>query len=355
MTKYNSNKEGGRMKDLREAKSRITIVTPTYNRGELIRGTINSVLAQDYKDYVYIILDDGSSDDTREIVESMIDGKDNCFYVYHENMGEANTVNKGWSLCHSEYFLQVNSDDSIEPTLVSSMISALDNRRDCVVAYPDFYIINDSGSILEEVKNEDWNLVEALSLFSCYAAAPGAVIRKSAFPSKRKIKDDTYKYINDIKMLWEMALIGDFLHVSKTLASWMSHDQGISAYRYKSIPEVLDWAAEYFSKKNLPEEIKSIEAICLHSVYRYCLNLIIQSETDDLKVDFMKKYRDRYWTLVKEEDRYRSEIALLKDKIDTVQNREHKIIAAYENRRSWRITRPVRHMRALITNITDKR
>jgi len=285
------NKRRHKIDILRHSKARVTVITPTYNRAELIKETIKSVLSQDYDDYIYIILDDGSKDNTREVVEEMIKGRENCFYLYHDNVGEANTVNKGWSLCESEYFVQVNSDDTIEPTLISEMVKTLDHKQDCVVAYPDFYIIDEKGMVIETVDNMDWSFPQALADFACYAAAPGAFFRKSRLRDIEVFKDDRFKFTNDVKMLWNIALRGNFVHVPKKLASWRSHEVGISASRYESIWEIETWIEEYFSQ-DLPKKVRDIEEICRSTIYNYYAQLMELSNLD-YRADMANYYRER--------------------------------------------------------------
>lgn len=276
---------------LKKIKARVTVITPTFNRAELIKETIKSVLSQDYDDYVYIILDDGSKDNTREVVEKMIKGRDNCFYLYHHNMGEANTVNKGWNLCESEYFVQVNSDDTVEPTLLSDMVKALDDNKDCVVAYPDFRIMNEAGETLEVINNSDWSFPQALADFACYAAAPGAFFRKSKLRDIKIFKDGRFKHTNDIKMLWNIALRGNFIHVPKLLASWRSHEVGISTNRYEAIEEIEVWIEEYFNQ-DLPKSVRDIEETCRSTIYNYYAQLMDLSNLD-YKDDMANYYKER--------------------------------------------------------------
>ena len=73
----------------------VSVITPTYNRADdFLRETVESVLAQDYPNFEYLILDDGSSDNTRELIESINDPR--IKYEYHDNMGVVRTVNKGF-------------------------------------------------------------------------------------------------------------------------------------------------------------------------------------------------------------------------------------------------------------------
>jgi glycosyltransferase involved in cell wall biosynthesis len=307
---------------------------------------MKSVLAQNFKDYIYIILDDGSTDDTKKVVLDFIKDKKNCFYLYHNNIGEAETVNIGWNLCKSEYFVQVNSDDTIEPNLLSEMVRALDERPGWVVAYPDFYLINEAGAVIEDFKNVDWNFIDALSAFSCYAAAPGAFIRKSAFKHLGKIKDGKYKYINDVKMLWDMALAGDFIHISKPLASWRSHTDAISNERYKSIGEVKTWADEYFSRKDLPKNVKNAEKRCRQSIDTHCARLIGESNIETVVADFVKDLGKKYQELIKTNELLEKDNSSLKSQQQELMIKINQI----EQSTSWKVTKPLRKTNALISN-----
>ena len=82
---------------------KITVITPTFNRANLISKTIESILSQTYKDFEYYILDDGSTDNTKEVVEPYLKDK-RVKYLWHENSGEPATVNWGWSLATGIFY-----------------------------------------------------------------------------------------------------------------------------------------------------------------------------------------------------------------------------------------------------------
>ncbi len=91
---------------------KISVITPAYNRADMLKETIESVLAQTYEDFEYIIVDDGSTDATKELVTRYLDDS-RVEYFYHENIGEPKTVNRGYSLSKGEYTIVVNSDDPL--------------------------------------------------------------------------------------------------------------------------------------------------------------------------------------------------------------------------------------------------
>lgn len=272
---------------------KITVVMPTYNRADLISKSIESVLKQTYVNFEFFILDDGSTDNTKEIVKKYLNDK-RVRYLYHDNQGEANTVNWGWSIAKGEYFTQVNSDDTLEPNSFEKMVKALDKHPNKVLAYPDFNFINEKDEIISTTKSPNWNFKKALSKFSCYPASAGTFIRKKAFQNWKNIKRDRFRHINDIEMYWDMALVGDFLHVPEVLANWRVHSGQISSERYKSIEEIEVWYNYYFTNKKLPTEIKAIKNKVRHSILRYYLSLIDISELpleakNKLKVPFLEE------------------------------------------------------------------
>lgn len=263
---------------IRRQRAKVTVITPLYNNKHYVVETMKSIDSQTYSDFVYIILDDGSRDNSGKVVANHIKDKPNYYYLYHDNVGEAETVNMGWEICNSEYFTQINSDDVAMPDLLEEMVAGLDKHKKHVIGYSGFNIIDADGKIIERVLNEEFNLLSDLPKFNCYAATPGAFIRKSAFKDRKKIKDSSYKYINDVKMLWDMALEGEFLYIPKYLGAWRSHKGGISADRYKSADEVVRWLDEFFSKKNIPKEVKSLEIATRTGIYSYLANLMRTSD-----------------------------------------------------------------------------
>ena len=77
----------------RSRKPQVSVIIPTYNRGWILREAVDSVLAQEYTDYELIVVDDGSTDDTREILDSY--GQD-LFVFQQPNKGVSAARNRVW-------------------------------------------------------------------------------------------------------------------------------------------------------------------------------------------------------------------------------------------------------------------
>ena len=118
----------------------ITVFTPTYNRAKLLPRLYESLCKQTYRDFEWVIVDDGSVDDTRDIVESFVNGNDNRIgnnnfpirYYYQENGGKHRAINHGVREAKGELFLVLDSDDSLLDNsleLITKVYSQINNNE----------------------------------------------------------------------------------------------------------------------------------------------------------------------------------------------------------------------------------
>lgn len=100
----------------------VTVFTPTYNRGYIISQLYNSLKSQTSKNFEWIIIDDGSTDNTKEIINQFIlENIINIKYIYQENSGKQRAINNGVKLAKGELFFIVDSDDFIEDDAISKI------------------------------------------------------------------------------------------------------------------------------------------------------------------------------------------------------------------------------------------
>ena len=109
----------------------VSVIIPTYNREKTILRAINSVLDQTYKEIELIIVDDGSIDNTRKIVESL-----NCQkikYIYQKNGGAAKARNTGIIAASGEYISFQDSDDYWYPEKLEKQLAELEDKNADIV------------------------------------------------------------------------------------------------------------------------------------------------------------------------------------------------------------------------------
>ncbi len=98
---------------------KISIVTPNFNYGHLIEATIRSVLVQEYPNLEYIVIDDGSTDHSLEIIERY--QSQLSYFEHHDNQGQYPTINKGFARATGDILGWINSDDIYLPWTLSSV------------------------------------------------------------------------------------------------------------------------------------------------------------------------------------------------------------------------------------------
>src|SRR5512135_3626981 len=88
---------------------KVSVIMPLFNHGKYVREAIISVLEQSVQNIELIVINDGSTDDSEDVVKSISD--DRIKYFYQGNQGAAKTINRGISLAQGEYISILNSDD----------------------------------------------------------------------------------------------------------------------------------------------------------------------------------------------------------------------------------------------------
>ncbi len=127
----------------------VSLVIPTYNYGRYIKRAITSCLDQTYRHVEVLVIDDGSTDNTRELV-SQYDGR--VHYLYQENRGVSAARNKGLERATGEYIAFLDADDYLLPDSVSSRVEILKKHNDVGIVFTDTYSAK-AGSGTVSTKN----------------------------------------------------------------------------------------------------------------------------------------------------------------------------------------------------------
>ena len=102
----------------------ISIIIPLYNKGNIIQLTLNSILAQSYKDFEVIIVDDGSTDKSKQMLLPYLENE-NIKYIYQTNKGVSAARNAGAQQAKGEWILFLDADDPLYPNALEILISAI--------------------------------------------------------------------------------------------------------------------------------------------------------------------------------------------------------------------------------------
>lgn len=134
-------------------KPKISVVMPTYNQSRFIRESIESLLSQTFTDFELIIVDDGSTDNTKEIIERYADPR--IRYFYKSNGGTGSALNEGFRHAVGQYETWVASDNCMLPECLQTLQDFLDSRPDIEYVYAncDIHIMDPTGIIPVHIEN----------------------------------------------------------------------------------------------------------------------------------------------------------------------------------------------------------
>lgn len=254
--------------------SKVSIVIPAYNHGRYLPEAIESVLNQDYQNLELIVLDDGSTDTTREVLE----GYGNRFYwESHRNMGQANTLNKGWRMAKGEILAYLSADDVLLPQAVSMSVKYLLENSDAVLSYCDFQLIDPESRVVRNVIAPEYSYKEMVTKFIC-APGPGAFFQRDAF-LKTNGWDPMFRQSPDYECWLRLGLIGRFCHIPEQLAAFRVHEesQSFSQTTAERAEEALKIIQKYFRLPDIPAEIVSAKNQALASARLMVAQLHLRS------------------------------------------------------------------------------
>ncbi|MEN6382574.1 MAG: glycosyltransferase [Rectinema sp.] len=132
---------------------KVSIYMPTYNYGRYIEEAIQSVIKQTMDDWELIVIDDGSTDNTMEVIKQFADNPQ-IRIISQENKGLNVTNNIAIRLASGKYIVRLDPDDSLDENMLLVLSNVLDTKPDVGLVYPDYYIVDIKGDIIEAVRRQ---------------------------------------------------------------------------------------------------------------------------------------------------------------------------------------------------------
>lgn len=177
-------------------KMKFSIILPTYNRAKFIKNAINSVLNQTFIDFELIIIDDGSTDHTREIVTNIKDSR--IKYHYQENAERSAARNKGIELAKGRWICFLDSDDEYLPNHLAVINEEIDSDL-----FPKLLV---TGNIIRKSENEKKHnlldskenlLIEISTKFILMnsVCVHADILRDNKFNNQFRIWEDTHLWL----------------------------------------------------------------------------------------------------------------------------------------------------------------
>ncbi|OGL41123.1 MAG: glycosyl transferase [Candidatus Schekmanbacteria bacterium GWA2_38_11] len=155
---------------------RVSVIIPTYNRAQLLAEALNSVTSQTYKDFELIVVDDGSSDNTKEVVKNF---NGEIKYLYQKNQGVSAARNLGIREAKGEFLSFLDSDDMLERKKLEKQIDFFDKNKEAKVCYTDEIWVRNGKRVNQMKKHAKYSGdIFEKSLPLCIISASSITIKK---------------------------------------------------------------------------------------------------------------------------------------------------------------------------------
>lgn len=179
------------------ALPKISIVTPSYNQGQFLEETIQSVLEQNYPNLEYIIIDGGSSDNSVDVIKKYESHL--TYWVSEKDNGQTHAINKGLRRATGEILTWLNSDDLLLPCAVSMVADFFERYPDAGFVYGDCHVINENGTLFYVSKAVPFER-NLLFYGRCLISQPASFFRRNVL-DRIGYLDESFDFAMDIE-LW---------------------------------------------------------------------------------------------------------------------------------------------------------
>lgn len=196
---------------------KISIITPSYNQGRYLEETILSVLNQNYPNLEYIIIDGGSTDNTREIIKKYASHL--SYWVSEKDSGQSEALNKGFHRATGDIVGWLNSDDLYCKNTLHDIAEQFVQHPEAGIIYGDVINFLENGK--ETRIHNQFDLLDFFSRVSIHQ--PGVFWRKSLLTEKNPWDESLY-YCMDYDLWMKLFLNSESLRIDKVLARFREHN-----------------------------------------------------------------------------------------------------------------------------------
>jgi glycosyltransferase involved in cell wall biosynthesis len=215
---------------------KISVLLDNYNYELFVGRAIESVLQQTYKDFEVVIVDDGSTDGSREIIAKYNDARIRT--VFKENGGQGSAFKTGLAEAHGEYIAFLDSDDLWEPGKLARCVEVMREHPDVVLINHGFRLIDASGTMLEQT-----HVIQKTGFYDLVADMQAgnvdfSLVATSFFVGRRKeclavdFDDREWRISADTPLSVGLALRGPVFNLPDLLGSYRVHGNNLWHGRY---------------------------------------------------------------------------------------------------------------------------
>lgn len=246
----------------------VSIIIPSYNHCQYISKAINSVLTQDYKNIELIVIDDGSTDNTGEVLSKLATDERMKIIINTKNQGQSAVINQGLNLSSGKFVCFLPSDDWFLPKKISRQVEKfLQCDKETGVVYGKgarYYPLENEIKLINTPMYRGWVLEHLVNEGNfVYPVTP--MFRRECFEFARP--DESYKAEGEAIYL-KIAIKYKFEYIDELVAIMRDHERNSGKNLDMMLSDNIRYWNEFFSRSDIPLSIKKLKKITLAKLYR---------------------------------------------------------------------------------------
>ena len=229
---------------------KVTVLMPVYNGDRFLREAIESILNQTFEEFEFLIINDGSIDNTREIILSYDDPRirlvdNNC------NLGLIRSLNKGLELAEGQFIARQDADDISEPERLAQQVAFLETHPEVALVGTWYKEIDSQGKLIGECKLPcDCTQIRWELLFYCTFAHPSVMLQKSTIIKQIGFYSKAALHTEDYELWCRIARCFPVANLDKHLVRYRIHANSVTGIHGEkmgygisvtNVGNVLDW------------------------------------------------------------------------------------------------------------------
>jgi glycosyltransferase involved in cell wall biosynthesis len=224
----------------------VSILMPVYNGEPYLREALDSVFAQNYANFELIVIDDGSTDGTPEVLDSV---RDSRLRVYRccENRGVAARLAEGLSLCSGEYVARLDADDIARPDRLEKQVTLLEEDPKRVIVAGGYQVVDELGRVLDRYCRPREHIEIEWSLLFENTVAHSAVMFRTTAALDVGGYDRHRVHVEDYDLWSRLLEVGKAVGANGVVVSLRQHQRRVSVTHAHAMAV----AAAHVSARNL--------------------------------------------------------------------------------------------------------
>jgi glycosyltransferase involved in cell wall biosynthesis len=237
--------------------SLVSVLMPVYNAEKHLADAIESILNQSFTDFDFLIINDGSTDSSEEIIFSYLDSR--IRYIKNEtNLKLIKTLNKGIQLCTGKYIVRMDADDISQPERIQKQVAFMESNPEFGVCGSWFEAFGDVNNKIIQYKETHDEIITKM-LYQCHFCHPSIIIRKEVFEDNVMYFDENYPHAEDYDFYLKVSKKWKLYNIQEALVKYRIHEQSVSV-KYKSfqVENSLNIKKRFFS--DLSTDVSDLES-----------------------------------------------------------------------------------------------